>query len=85
METPEGHAKTIRSQKSGAFAKPPHGEYRKVQSKVDRTLRDIIKDEAGCLQAIKHSRKSLAALLERRKPSPFLHLNKNCKRRSHKL
>jgi hypothetical protein len=85
MERPVGQAKTIQSQKSGAVSKPPHGEHRKVQSKVDRTLRGVRENEAGCLLAIRHSRKSLGTLLERREPLPFLYLNKNYKQRSHEL
>jgi hypothetical protein len=52
----------IRSWKSNAFVKPPHGKYRKVRGKLDRTLHDIRKDKARCQQAIRHSRKSLRAL-----------------------
>jgi hypothetical protein len=81
MKRPEGQAKTIRGWESGAFAKPSHGEYKNVRGKVDMTLRDIREDEARCIQAIKHSRKSLGALLERIKPSPLLHLNKISERR----
>jgi hypothetical protein len=81
----QSQAKTIRGWESGAFARPSHGEYRKVRDKMDRTLRDIKEDEARHIQAIRHSRKSLRALLECRKPSSFLHLNKNCKRRPHEL
>jgi hypothetical protein len=85
MERLEGQAKTIRGWESGASANPPHKEHRKVRGKVDRTLRDIRENEARRIQAIRHSRKSLAALLEHRKLSPLLHLNKNCKRMSHEL
>jgi hypothetical protein len=52
---------------------------------MDRTLRDIREDEAKRIQAIRHLRKSLRTLLECRKPSPFLHLNRNCKQRSREL
>jgi hypothetical protein len=41
MERPEGQAKTIRVLESGAVAKPPHGEYRKVRGKVERTIHGI--------------------------------------------
>jgi hypothetical protein len=79
MERPKGQAKTIRSRKSSAFMKPTHGECRKVQSKVDKTIRGIREDKAGHLQAIRHLGKGLGTFLECREPSPFLHLNKNYK------
>jgi hypothetical protein len=82
MERLEGQAKTIQGWESGAFAKPPLGEHRKVQSKVDRALRDFRKNKARHIQTIRHSRKNLGALMECRKPLSLLHLNKNCKRRS---
>jgi hypothetical protein len=85
MERPEGQAKTIRGWESGAFVKTPHGEHRKVQSKVDRALRDIRKNKARRKQTIRHSRKNLGALMECRKLSSLLHLNKNCKQRSCEL
>jgi hypothetical protein len=46
IERPEGQAKTIQCQESGAFVKPSHGEYRKVRGKVDRNLRGNREDEA---------------------------------------
>jgi hypothetical protein len=85
MERPEGQAKTIRSRKSGAFVKPSHGEHKKVRSKMDRTLHGVRENEVRHLQAIIHLMKCPGALLEHREPLPFLHLNKNCKQKSHDL
>jgi hypothetical protein len=82
---PKVKLKQIQSWKSGAFAKPPHGEHRKIGSKVDMTIHGFRENEAGRLQYIRHSRKSLGIFLERREPSPFLYLNKNCKRSHREL
>jgi hypothetical protein len=52
MERLKGQAKTIRGWESSAFSKPSHGEPRKVQSKVDRALRDIKKTRPGAYKLL---------------------------------
>jgi hypothetical protein len=42
---PKVKLKQIQSWKSGAFAKPPHGEHRKIGSKVDMTIHGFRENE----------------------------------------
>jgi hypothetical protein len=68
----------IRSGRSRIF-------YEMDRSKADRTLCGVRENKVGCLQAIKHSRKSFGTLLEHGESLSFLYLNKNCKRRTREL
>jgi hypothetical protein len=65
MERLEGQAKTIQSRKSCAFLKPSHGEHSKDEAKWIGPYVVSRENKAGGLQAIRYTRKSLGALLER--------------------